>query len=50
LVAVEVLSREEWEARAASHRARLAPYVDPHLARRAAGVKHPVHDFISVPL
>jgi hypothetical protein len=46
LVAVEVLSREEWEARAASHRARLAPYVDPHLSRRAAGVKHPVHDFL----
>ncbi|SFC41138.1 hypothetical protein SAMN04487968_106113 [Nocardioides terrae] len=41
-----MLSREEWETRAASHRARLAPYVDPHLARRAAGVKHPVHDFL----
>jgi hypothetical protein len=43
---VEVLSREEWEARAASHRARLAPYVDPHLARREAGIRHPVHDFL----
>jgi hypothetical protein len=32
--------------RAARHRARLAPYVDPHLARRRAGVKHPVHDFL----
>lgn len=28
------------------HRARLAPYVEPHLARRRAGVKHPVHDFL----
>ncbi|MDH2414136.1 3-methyladenine DNA glycosylase [Nocardioides sp. CER19] len=43
---MEVLSRDEWEARAASHRARLAPYVDPHLARRETGTKHPVHDFL----
>ena len=28
------------------HRARLAPYVEPHLARRRAGEKHPVHDFL----
>lgn len=40
------MSREEWLARAASHRARLAPYVEPHLARREAGVAHPVHDFL----
>jgi len=46
LWAVEVLSRDQWEARAASHRARLAPYVDPHLARREVGAKHPVHDFL----
>jgi hypothetical protein len=31
---------------AARHRARLAPYVEPHLARRRAGVAHPVHDFL----
>ncbi|MFT4265145.1 MAG: 3-methyladenine DNA glycosylase [Nocardioides sp.] len=31
---------------AAAHRARLRPYVEPHLARRAAGVRHPVHDFL----
>jgi hypothetical protein len=43
---VEVLAREQWEARAASHRARLAPYVDPHLARRQDRVAHPVHDFL----
>jgi hypothetical protein len=30
----------------ARHRARLAPYVEPHLARRRAGVAHPVHDFL----
>jgi hypothetical protein len=29
-----------------THRARLAPYVEPHLARRREGVKHPVHDFL----
>lgn len=34
------------EARAVAHAARLAPYVTPHLARRAAGEKHPVHDFL----
>src|SRR6478672_8068370 len=28
------------------HSARLAPYVGPHLARRRAGVAHPVHDFL----
>jgi hypothetical protein len=28
------------------HRARLAPYVEPHLARRRAGIPHPVHDFL----
>ena len=38
--AVETTTRE------AAHRARLAPYVEPHLARRRDGVKHPVHDFL----
>jgi hypothetical protein len=37
---------QEYEERAAAHRARLAPYVEPHLARRDAGIKHPVHDFL----
>ena len=31
---------------AAEHRARLAPYVEPHLARRRDGETHPVHDFL----
>ncbi|MCX6397628.1 MAG: 3-methyladenine DNA glycosylase [Propionibacteriales bacterium] len=30
----------------AAHVARLAPYIEPHLERRAAGIKHPVHDFL----
>ena len=29
-----------------AHRERLLPYVEPHLERRAAGIKHPVHDFL----
>jgi len=29
-----------------AHQARLAPYIEPHLARRKAGIKHPVHDFL----
>jgi hypothetical protein len=29
-----------------AHLARLAAYVEPHLARRQAGVAHPVHDFL----
>jgi hypothetical protein len=33
-------------SRASAHRARLAPYVEPHLERRRRGVKHPVHDFL----
>jgi hypothetical protein len=32
--------------RRARHRAQLAPYVEPHLARRQAGIPHPVHDFL----
>jgi hypothetical protein len=37
---------QEYEERTLAHRARLAPYVEPHLARRATGIKHPVHDFL----
>src|SRR3712207_3665243 len=43
---VEVLSEPEWRVRAAAHRARVDVFVEPHLARRRAGVKHPVHDFL----
>ena len=34
------------QERAEAHRTRLAPYVEPHLARRSARIKHPVHDFL----
>ena len=43
---MEVLDRASWQARAESHAARLAPYVQPHLARREARRPHPVHDFL----
>ena len=34
------------DERTAAHRARLLPYVEPHVARRAARAAHPVHDFL----
>ena len=43
---MEVLAREEWQARAAAHAARVDTFLAPHLARREAAVKHPVHDFL----
>jgi len=33
-------------SRREEHRARLAPYVEPHLERRRTGATHPVHDFL----
>ncbi|GAA0973808.1 hypothetical protein ENKNEFLB_01325 [Nocardioides aquaticus] len=41
-----VLEEATWRARTAAHEARIEAYVGPHLARRDAGVKHPVHDFL----
>ena len=35
-----------WRRRAATHAARVDVLVGPHLQRRAAHVKHPVHDFL----
>jgi hypothetical protein len=43
---VEVLDEPTWRARAAAHRARVDTFIEPHLARRRAGAKHPVHDFL----
>jgi hypothetical protein len=43
---VEVLDEQTWRSRSASHRARVDSYVQPHLERRQAGAKHPVHDFL----
>ena len=41
-----MLSRDEWQARAAAHVERVDAFIAPHLARRADHVKHPVHDFL----
>ncbi len=43
---VETTQSHERVVKAAAHRARLLGYVEPHLARRKAGIKHPVHDFM----
>jgi hypothetical protein len=43
---VIVLEEAEWTARAATHADRVDAFSAPHLARRADGVKHPVHDFL----
>jgi len=45
-VAVTVLDREEWLPLAAAHRARAETATGTHLARRRAGLKHPVEDFL----
>ncbi|RLV51299.1 3-methyladenine DNA glycosylase [Nocardioides mangrovicus] len=42
----EVLDRSCWSARAAAHEERVDRWVQPHLARRRRGEKHPVHDFL----
>ena len=41
-----MLEEADWRARAEAHRARVDAFVAPHLARREAGRKHPVHDFL----
>ncbi|WP_370248801.1 3-methyladenine DNA glycosylase [Nocardioides sp.] len=43
---MQELAREEWIAAASAQALRLAPYLDPHLARREAREAHPVHDFL----
>lgn len=40
------MNAQEGRERAAAHAARIDRYVDPHLARREAHVKHPVFDFL----
>lgn len=40
------LEREEWTTRARAHRERVDVWVEPHLARRRRGEKHPVEDFL----
>ncbi len=43
---MEVLDAETWQGCAEAHAARVDAFVAPHLARREARVKHPVHDFL----
>jgi hypothetical protein len=42
----EVLTVDAWHARRAAHERRVDGWIGPHLARRRAGVKHPVEDFL----
>ena len=41
-----VLRPAEWEPLQDRHRARVEPWVAPHLRRRRGGVAHPVEDFL----
>ena len=41
-----MLTVAEWRPLADAHSARVDLFVEPHLARRAQRVKHPVHDFL----
>ena len=43
---MEQWSREQWVPLAEAHAARVDAFVAPHLARRRAREKHPVHDFL----
>ncbi|GAA4678285.1 3-methyladenine DNA glycosylase [Nocardioides nanhaiensis] len=43
---MRTLTRDEWEPRARAHEQRVDALVAPHLARREAEQKHPVHDFL----
>jgi hypothetical protein len=45
-VAVETLPADVWRHRQAAHERRVDEWITPHLARRRAGVKHPVEDFL----
>ena len=45
---MQVLDSSTWRTQAGAHEARLAPFLDAHLERRHAKVKHPVHDFLFV--
>ncbi|MEJ3744221.1 3-methyladenine DNA glycosylase [Actinomycetes bacterium KLBMP 9797] len=40
------LDATEWHARRAAHERRVDAWLAPHLARRRAGEKHPVEDFL----
>src|SRR3954451_22136516 len=40
------MERAAWQACAAAHAARVDAFVAPHLERREARVRHPVHEFL----
>ncbi|MBU6279841.1 MAG: 3-methyladenine DNA glycosylase [Actinomycetales bacterium] len=40
------MSEDQWRARASSHEARVAPWVNNRLERRARGARHAVYDFL----
>ncbi|MBT2531185.1 3-methyladenine DNA glycosylase [Arthrobacter sp. ISL-48] len=43
---LSLLAPDGWTAREAAHHERVRRYADPYLARRSAGRKHPVEDFL----
>jgi hypothetical protein len=45
-VQTTVLDRPTWQGRRAAHEARVDGWIEPHLARRRSGGKHPVEDFL----
>ncbi len=40
------LSKDDWQNQINKHQFILKPYLEPHLQRRHAGIKHPVYDFL----
>jgi hypothetical protein len=45
-VVTGILTAEVWRARRDAHERRVDAWITPHLARRKAGVGHPVEDFL----
>ena len=43
---LRLLAADEWRALEEAHQQRVSRYADPYLARRSAGQKHPVEDFL----
>lgn len=41
-----VLAEVDWTRRESDHTARVAPWIEPHLARSSRGESHPVYDFL----
>jgi hypothetical protein len=42
----KALPADAWQHLEEAHQARVQRYADPYLARRSAGKKHPVEDFL----